>query len=115
MKLTNLRSILPLIIALLVLVLTTSALALSRHNHRKNPTNRESFTNYAAATEIGLANTSPASFGSNLPRAFHEDTSSLVPSRSVFHQPTRYATTWTPNFSTPIRRAPIRRKGRIQH
>ena len=115
MKLTNFRSILPLIIALLVLVLTTSALALSRHNQHKNPTNRESFTNYVAATEIGLANTSPANFAPTLACALQEDCSSLIPSRRVFHHPTRYATTWTPNFFTPIRRAPIRRKGRIQH
>ena len=115
MKLTNFRSILPLIIALLVLVLTTSALALSRHNQHKNPTNRESFTNYAAATEIGLANTSPANFAPYLACALQEDSSSLIPSRRVLYPPTRYATTWTPNFSTPIRRAPIRRKGRIQH
>ena len=114
MKLTNFRSILPLIIALLVLVLTTSALALSRHNQHKNPTNRESFTNYVAATEIGLANTSPANFAPYLVCALQEDSSSLIP-RRVFHRPTRYATTWTPNFSTPIRRAPIRRKGRIRH
>lgn len=115
MKQTNFRSIMPLIICFLVLLLTTSAFALSRHNHRKNPASRESFTNYAANTEIGLANSSAANFGSNLPWAFHEDTSSLVPSRSVFHEPTRCATTRTPNFSTPIRRAAIRRKGRIQH
>ena len=115
MKLTNFRSIMPLIICLLVLVLTTSALALSRYSHPKNLTNHASFTNYATNTEIALANSSAANFGSNLPCAFHEDTSSLVPSRSVFREPTRYATTRTPNFSTPIRRAPIRRKGRIQH
>ena len=107
MKLTNFRSMLPLIIALLVLVLTTSALALSRHNQHKNPTNRESFTNYAAATEIGLANTSPANFAPYLACALQEDSSSLIPSRRVLYPPTRYATTWTPNFSTPIRRAPI--------
>src|SRR5437763_15488746 len=115
MKLTNFRSILPLIIALLVLVLTTSALALSKHNQHKNPTNRESFTNYVAATEIGLANTSPANFAPTLACALQENSSSLIPSRRVWHRPIRYATTWTPNFSTPIRRAPIRRKGRIQH
>ena len=115
MKLTNFRRVLPLIIALLVLVLTTSALALSRHNQHKNPTNRESFTNYVAATEIGLANTSPANFAPTLACALQEDSSSLIPSRRLLHRPTRYATTWTPNFSPPIRRAPIRRKGRIQH
>jgi hypothetical protein len=123
MKPTSFRSIVPLImcllvppvICLLVLVLTTSVLALSRYNHHKDPTNPESFTNYATTTEIGLANSSAANFASNLQCAFHEDTSSLISSRTVFHQPTRYATTRTPNFSTPIRRAPIRRKGRIQH
>ena len=115
MKLTNFRSVMPLIICLLVLVLTTSALALSRRNRSKNPKSRESFTNYAAVTEIGLANTSPANFAPYLACALQEDSSSLIPSRRVFHHPTRYATTWTPNFYTPIRRAPIRRKGRIQH
>ena len=123
MKLTNFRSIVPLImcllvppiICLLVLVLTTSALALARHNHHKTPTNRESFANYAISTEIGPANPSAATFVSDLQCAFHEDASTLIPSKSVFHQPTSYATTRTPNFSAPIRRAPIRRKGRIQH
>ncbi len=115
MRLINFGSIVSLIICPLVLVLTTSALALSRYSHPKNLTNHASFTNYATNTEIALANSSAANFGSNLTRAFHEDTSSLVPSRSVFHQPTRYATTRIPNFSPPIRRAPIRRKGRIQH
>ena len=114
MRLINFGSIVSLIICPLVLVLTTGALALSRHNHPKNLTNHASFTNYATNTEIALANSSAANFGSNPPCAFHDDTSSLVPSRSVL-QPTRYATTSTPNFSTPIRRAPIRRKGRIQH
>lgn len=115
MRLINFGSIVSLIICPLVLVLTTSALALSRYSHPKNLTNHASFTNYATNTEIALANSSAANFGSNLPCAFHEDTCSLVPSRSVFHQPTTYATTRTPNFSPPIRRAPIRRKGRIQH
>ena len=115
MRLINFGSIVSLIICPLVLVLTTSALALSRYSHPKNLTNHASFTNYATNTEIALANSSAANFGSNLPCAFPEDTSSLIPSRSVLNQPTRYATTRTPNFSTPIRRAPIRRKGRIQH
>jgi hypothetical protein len=115
MRLINFGSIVSLIICPLVLVLTTSVLALSRYSHPKNLTNHASFTNYATNTEIALTNSSAANFGSNLPRAFREDTSSLVPSRSVFHHPTRCATTRSPNFSPPIRRAPIRRKGRIQH
>lgn len=115
MRLINFGSVVSLIICPLVLVLTTSALALSRHNHPKHLTNHASFTNYASNTESARANSSAANIGSNLPCAFHEDTSSLIPSRNVFHQPTRYATTRTSNFSRPIRRAPIRRKGRIQH
>ena len=115
MRLINFGSTVSLIICPLVLVLTTSALALSRHNHPQHLTNHVSFTNYATNSEIALANSSTANFGSSLQCAFHEDTSSLIPSRSVFHQPTRYATTRAPNLSTPIRRAPIRRKGRIQH
>ena len=58
MKPTNLRSIMRLIICFLVLLLTTSAFALSRHNHRKNPASRENLTNHA--TEIGLADSSAA-------------------------------------------------------
>src|SRR5713226_9741997 len=115
MRLINFGSIVSLIICPLVLVLTTGSLALSRYSHPKNLNNHASFTNYATSTEIPLANSSAANFGSNLPCAFHEDTSSLIPSRSLFQQPATYATTRTPNFSTQIRRAPIRRKGRIQH
>lgn len=115
MRLINFGSIVSLIICPPVLVLTTSALAISRHNHPKSLMNHASLTNYATNTEIALANSSAVNLGSNLPCAFHEDTPSLVPSRSVFHQPTRYATTKIPNFSAPIRRPPIRRKGRVQH
>lgn len=115
MKLISFGSTLSLIICPLVLVLTTSALALLRHNDPKNLTNHAA-PNYATSTQTALADSSAANCGSsNLQCAFHEDTPSLVPSRSVFRQPTRYATTRTPNFSRPIRRAPIRRKGRIQH
>lgn len=105
MRLINFGSIVSLIICPLVLVLTTSALALSRHNHAKNLTNHASFTNDAINTEIALANSFAANFGSNLRCAFHEDTSSLIPSRSVLHQPSKHATTRIPNFSAPIRRA----------
>jgi hypothetical protein len=115
MRLINFGSIVSLIICPLVLVLTTGALVLSRHNHTKHLTDHASFTNDATNTEIALADSSTANFGSNLPCAFHEDTSSVIPSKSVLNQPTTYATTRAATFFTPIRRAPIRRKGRIRH
>ncbi len=68
----NFRSILSLIICPLVLVVTTSALALSRHNHPKNLTNPASFTRHATTTEIELTHSYSASFGSKLQCAFRE-------------------------------------------
>ncbi len=38
----------------------------------------------------------------------------LTPNRTKF-QPRHFVSITTPNFSEPIRRAPIRRKGRVQH
>jgi hypothetical protein len=38
----------------------------------------------------------------------------LTPNRTEF-QPRHFVSITTPNFSEPIRRAPIRRKGRVQH
>jgi hypothetical protein len=110
----NFRNILPLIICISVLILATTALALSRSAHQKTARSFNGQSDPPTITETGPAPATMA-FAHQVQCAFHEDTSSLVPSRSVFHQPTRYATTRTPNFSTPIRRAPIRRKGRIQH
>lgn len=42
-----------------------------------------------------------------------EDKSALTPGRQVFHAK-KYITISAPNFSDPLRRPPIRRKGRIQ-
>ncbi len=110
----NFRNILPLIICISVLILATTALALSRSAHQRTA---RSFSGHSVPPTITETGPAPATmaFAHQAQCAFHEDTSSLIPSRSVFHQPTRYATTRTQNFSTPIRRAPIRRKGRIQH
>jgi hypothetical protein len=107
----NVRNILPLIICISVLVLATAALPLSRSAHQKTARSLNGYSDPPTVTE-----TEPATmaFAHQVQCAFHEDTSSLVPSRSAF-EPTRYATAHTPNFSKLIRRAPMRRKGRIQH
>jgi hypothetical protein len=39
----------------------------------------------------------------------------LLPAQSVFQPPTFRASYTVPNFGRAIRKAPIRRKGRIQH
>ncbi|HKP36079.1 MAG TPA: hypothetical protein VJT71_04415 [Pyrinomonadaceae bacterium] len=110
----NFKNILPLIICMSVLILATAGLALSRSARHRTAQNFIGHSDPPTITEMGPAAATMA-FARQVQCAFREDTSSLIPSKSVFHQPTSYATTRTPNFSAPIRRAPIRRKGRIQH
>lgn len=110
----NFKNILPLIICMSVLSLATTGLALSRSAHHKTAQSFIGHSDPPTITETGPA-AATMDFARQVQCAFREDTSSLIPSKSVFHPPTSYATTRTPNFSAPIRRAPIRRKGRIQH
>lgn len=62
--------------------------------------------------------TATATIESNLPSDTflreHDALDALIPARHVFRPAFQISTT-VPNFSHPIRRAPLRRKGRIQH
>ncbi len=109
----NFKNILPLIICMSVLILATTALALSRSTHQRTAQSFNGHSEPPTITETGPA-VATMDFARQVQCAFHEDTSSLIPSRSVFHQPTRHATTITANFAAPIRRPQIRRKGQIQ-
>jgi hypothetical protein len=64
----------------------------------------------SASSEVSVVSEQPTS-AIEIPTQLEH---ALIPNRTKF-QPHHFVSITTPNFSKPMRRAPIRRKGRVQH
>src|SRR5581483_1128466 len=109
---TTFKSLLPFIIIFTAILLLTAILAASRACHSKKPANAISNATYrvtAPEDKVVTADTSEPSTP-----AFQEDTAAVIPSRERMNPPTLIASFHSANFSNPLRKPPIRRKGQIQ-
>lgn len=101
------KPIIATLIILAVTLLVTAALAAARSTKRPDK-NIHAVSASSQPSAINNQSIDPvASF------EMHEDTAALTSASEEF-RPRKALTASAPNFSTPLRRAPLRRKGQIQ-